>query len=109
MSASASDHPEFPKLLGVSGALPLLTRPDAFYTASTLMPSAARGPGAHATTSIYERMLGVRPVINAAGPITSLAGTLMPKRVTEAMAEAGRRGASIEGTPRPPRPSFPAQ
>ena len=40
-------------------------------------------------SSIYER-LGVRTLINAAGSLTRLSGTLMPPEVVEAMAEAAK-------------------
>lgn len=40
--------------------------------------------------TIYER-LGVRPVINAVGTLTTLGGTLMPPEVKQAMEEASRQ------------------
>jgi L-seryl-tRNA(Ser) seleniumtransferase len=39
--------------------------------------------------SVYER-LGVRPVINAVGTLTTLGGTLMPPEVKQAMEAASR-------------------
>ena len=39
--------------------------------------------------NVYER-LGVRTIVNAAGPVTRLSGALMPEEVAEAMREAAR-------------------
>jgi L-seryl-tRNA(Ser) seleniumtransferase len=52
---------------------------------------AALGSHAAPDTSgnVYER-LGVRPIINAVGTLTTLSGTLMPEEVTRAMDEASR-------------------
>jgi L-seryl-tRNA(Ser) seleniumtransferase len=50
-------------------------------------PAAVTGPAARWT--IYER-LGVRPVINAVGTLTTLGGSLMPPEVKRAMDEASR-------------------
>jgi len=47
------------------------------------------------TTSIYER-LGVRTLINAAGTLTRLSGSLMPPEVVEAMVEASRHFVAME-------------
>jgi L-seryl-tRNA(Ser) seleniumtransferase len=44
---------------------------------------------AEARWNVYER-LGVRPVINAVGTVTTLGGTLMPREVKQAMEEASR-------------------
>jgi L-seryl-tRNA(Ser) seleniumtransferase len=51
--------------------------------------SIARGARAATGQNVYER-LGVRPVINAVGTVTTLGGTLMPPEVKEAMEEASR-------------------
>lgn len=40
--------------------------------------------------SIYTRRLGIKPVINGVGVVTSLGGTIMPPEVVEAMVEASR-------------------
>ena len=39
--------------------------------------------------NIYERN-GVRTIVNAAGPVTRLSGSIMPKEVAEAMSEASQ-------------------
>jgi L-seryl-tRNA(Ser) seleniumtransferase len=52
-------------------------------TTALAAPSAARG-------NVYAR-LGVRPVINAVGTVTTLGGTLMPREVQQAMEEAARQ------------------
>ena len=46
-------------------------------------------PAAEASSSVYAR-LGVRPLINAVGTITTLSGTLMPPEVKAAMEDASR-------------------
>ena len=40
--------------------------------------------------SIYQRMLGLKRVINASGAMTFLGGSLMPREVVEAMDEAAK-------------------
>jgi L-seryl-tRNA(Ser) seleniumtransferase len=50
----------------------------------------ATASGRVAPWTIYER-LGVRPVINAVGTLTTLGGTLMPVEVKQAMEEASRQ------------------
>ena len=44
--------------------------------------------------NIYERN-GVRTVVNAAGPVTRLSGSIMPKEVAEAMSEASQHCVDI--------------
>ena len=44
--------------------------------------------------NIYERN-GVRTVFNAAGPVTRLSGSIMPKEVAEAMSEASQHCVDI--------------
>lgn len=70
----------FLRLAGLSGAAPLLAWSVAAEAAT---PAQRRG-------GVYERMFGVRPVINAAGPVTALGGTLLSSEVTDAMAAASR-------------------
>ena len=38
----------------------------------------------------FQNLLSVKPIINAAGPVTRLSGSLMHDEVVEAMAEAAR-------------------
>ena len=45
--------------------------------------------------AIYER-LGVRPVVNAAGTLTRLGGTLMCGEAVQAMTEAARSAVAID-------------
>jgi L-seryl-tRNA(Ser) seleniumtransferase len=52
--------------------------------------SASAAPAAAARWTVYER-LGVRPLINATGTLTTLGGTLMPPEVVAAMEEASRQ------------------
>jgi seryl-tRNA(Sec) selenium transferase len=74
------DRRELLGLIGLCAALPLTVEAGA--------ASSKQNPQSHA--SIYDRMLGVRTIINAAGPVTALGGTLLSKEVTAAMAEAAR-------------------
>lgn len=74
------DRRELLSLIGFCGALPFAMEVGA---ASTKRSS-------HSQVGIYERMLGVRTIINAAGPVTALGGTVLSKEVTDAMAEAAR-------------------
>jgi hypothetical protein len=39
--------------------------------------------------NVYEQ-LGIRTIVNAAGPVTRLSGSIMPAEVAEAMAGASR-------------------
>jgi L-seryl-tRNA(Ser) seleniumtransferase len=87
---------ELLKMAGLSGAAPLLAWPERLH-ASLPSCSPAIDPGAstasqggHAPVGIYERMLGVRPLINAAGAVTAFGGTLLSREVTDAMAAASR-------------------
>jgi seryl-tRNA(Sec) selenium transferase len=77
---AAIDRRELVKLIGLCAALPL----------SAEAASASTKQQPHPQASIYDRLLGVRPIINAAGPVTALGGTLLSKEVTAAMAEAAR-------------------
>lgn len=70
------------KLIGLCAALPL--------GAEAQAASAAGKKPLHPQGSIYDRMLGVPALINAAGPVTAFGGTLLSKEVTAAMAEAAR-------------------
>ncbi len=70
-------------LAGLGGAAPLLAWADRVQAA----PAVKRAPP---QARIYERMFGLRPLINAAGPVTALGGTLLSKDVTDAMAAASR-------------------
>ena len=67
-------------LIGLCAALPRTVQAAAASAKQDLRPQAG----------IYARMLGVRAIINAAGPVTALGGTLLSKEVTDAMAEAAR-------------------
>ncbi|CAN5676401.1 aminotransferase class V-fold PLP-dependent enzyme [soil metagenome] len=51
---------------------------------------AAVPPTALDRSSIYTRKLGIKPVVNGVGVVTSLGGTIMPPEVVEAMVEASR-------------------
>ncbi|MDQ8757446.1 hypothetical protein RCO27_14540 [Sphingosinicella sp. LHD-64] len=80
------------ELLGMAGlasAAPLLTWPDRLHASAA---GGALNPGLDgaAPASIYERMLGVRTVINAAGAVTAFGGTVLSQEVTDAMAAASR-------------------
>ena len=68
------------RLLGLCAALPVTVEAVA----------ASPKEDVHSHASIYDRMLGVRTIINAAGPVTALGGTVLSKEVTAAMAEAAR-------------------
>jgi len=46
--------------------------------------------------SIYERMFGIRPVINATGTSTNLGGSLMPKCASDAWVEASKHFVPLE-------------
>ena len=74
------DRRELLRLVGFCAAMPLTAE------------AAAASPkeDVHSHASIYDRMLGVRAIINAAGPVTALGGTVLSKEVTAAMAEAAR-------------------
>src|SRR6201999_4489539 len=74
------DRRDLVKLICLCAALPLSVESAAAATQQQLRPQA----------NIYDRLLGVRPLINAAGPVTALGGTLLSKEVTAAMAEAAR-------------------
>ena len=52
-------------------------------------PVNAGEPNSRIQTNVYEQ-LGVKPVINAAGTLTALGGSLMPPEVVEAWAHAAR-------------------
>ena len=56
-----------------------------------LAPSAAAGQADAAPKRDVYQELGVRPLINAAGPYTYLGGSLMPRPVVEAIESASRR------------------
>lgn len=87
---------ELLKLAGWCGAAPLLARSDALDASTTsASPRTAEAGvkserGVHSQASIYERMVGVRTLINASGPVTAFGGTMLSKEVTAAMAEAAR-------------------
>lgn len=68
-------------LAGLGGAAPLLLPAGSLHA----FPTPPR-PG----DGVFERMFGLRTVINASGPVTALGGTLLSREVTEAMAEASR-------------------
>jgi seryl-tRNA(Sec) selenium transferase len=74
------DRRELMKLVGLCAALPLTVEAGAASTKQHL----------HSQAGVYDRMLGVRTIINAAGPVTALGGTVLSKEVTAAMAEAAR-------------------
>ena len=61
-------------------------------TAGPAVPAAGTALPARALDgpSIYTRKLGIKPVINGVGVVTSLGGTIMPPEVVEAMVEASR-------------------
>jgi seryl-tRNA(Sec) selenium transferase len=74
------DRRELLRLMGFCAALPLTVQAGA----------ASNKQDVHSRASIYDRMLGVRTIINAAGPVTALGGTVLSEEVTAAMAEAAR-------------------
>ena len=74
---AAIDRRELMKLIGLCAALPL----------SAGAAAAPAKQQAHPQASIYDRLLGVRTIINAAGPVTALGGTLLSKEVSAAMAQ----------------------
>lgn len=81
----------FLRLVGLSAAAPLVACAIPAPGQSREQPNAPpAGQGPAPQTSVYERMFGVRTVINAAGPVTALGGTLLSKEVTDAMAAASR-------------------
>jgi D-glucosaminate-6-phosphate ammonia-lyase len=60
---------------------------------SCIEPSRAYNLG---VSMSLEKLLGVKPVINGAGPLTRLGGMPLADEVAQAMAEAGRDSARIE-------------
>jgi seryl-tRNA(Sec) selenium transferase len=80
MSPPGLDRRELMKLVGLWSALPLTAKASAGSTKQDL----------HSQAGVYDRMLGVGTIINAAGPVTALGGTVLSKEVTAAMAEAAR-------------------
>jgi L-seryl-tRNA(Ser) seleniumtransferase len=73
------DRRELLRLMSFCAAVPL-----------TMEAALASPKQEDSRASIYERMLGVRPIINAAGPVTAFGGTVLSREVTAAMAEAAR-------------------
>ncbi len=87
------DRRQVLRALGLCGAGPLLAWPAGAEPATTdTRPPAGRSgeveQGRPGTPGIYQRLPGVRPLINAAGPVTALGGTVLTQEVTAAMAEA---------------------
>lgn len=83
----------FLRLAGLGGAAPLLAWSNSLQ--ASLAPKEPREqPRARShgrpQDSVYEQMFGVRTLINATGPVTSMGGTLLSKQVTDAMAAASR-------------------
>lgn len=70
-------------LLGMGGAMPVL------LPAGSPAVAALAAPARH-ECGVFERMFGLKAVINAAGPVTALGGTRLSPEVTAAMAEASR-------------------
>lgn len=87
-AADAVDRRGLLTLAGLSGAAPLLAWSRSATAADSPTPSVPRASTGGA--AIYQRMFGVKPIINAAGPVTSLGGTTLSKEVTAAMAAAAR-------------------
>jgi L-seryl-tRNA(Ser) seleniumtransferase len=77
----------FLALAGLGGAAPLLGWSNAVEAA----PAPRRRP-----TGVYQRMFGVSAIVNAAGPVTALGGTLLSKSVTDAMAAASREFVDLD-------------
>ena len=77
-------------LAGLGGAAPLLAWSDSLQASPGPKAIRPRSRVRRSHGSVYERMFGVRAIINAAGPVTSLGGTLLSKEVTDAMAAASR-------------------
>jgi D-glucosaminate-6-phosphate ammonia-lyase len=77
----------FLTLAGLSGATPILTWSQSAEAGVSPKPSAA---ASMPQAGVYQRMFGVKPIVNAAGPVTSLGGTTLSKEVTDAMAAASR-------------------
>jgi len=63
-----------------------LSRREVVCAGAAALASPAPAAGA---PSVYER-LGIRPVINAVGTLTTLSGSVMPQEVKQAMEEASR-------------------
>jgi len=86
----------FLRLLGLSGAAPLLAWSNDLNAAPAPSRDAREpatqphGAGMRPQASVYEQMFGVPAIINAAGPVTALGGTVLSKQVTDAMAAASR-------------------
>ncbi|MBS0331990.1 MAG: hypothetical protein JSS35_04430 [Proteobacteria bacterium] len=82
----------FLRLAGLGGAAPLLAWPGGPQASPAQKPPPHPGAraGSRPRDSVYERMFGVRTIINAAGPVTALGGTRLSREVTDAMAEAAR-------------------
>ncbi|MBS0363541.1 MAG: aminotransferase class V-fold PLP-dependent enzyme [Proteobacteria bacterium] len=83
----------FLKFASLGGAAPLLAWSGSPQASPPPKPAAVgHGAGARGGSDddVYGRMFGVRTIINAAGPVTALGGTLLSKEVTDAMAAASR-------------------
>jgi seryl-tRNA(Sec) selenium transferase len=80
MRPAGLDRRELIKLVSLLAAFPLTAEAGADSTKQA----------SHSRPGVYDRMLGVRTIINAAGPVTALGGTVLSKEVTAAMAEAAR-------------------
>jgi L-seryl-tRNA(Ser) seleniumtransferase len=74
------DRRELMKLVGLCAALPV--------SAEALSVSTKQD--VHSQADVFNQMLGIPRIINAAGPVTALGGTVLSKEVTAAMAEAAR-------------------
>src|SRR5436189_5865168 len=70
---------------GTGGALGRMLAPAAL---------SSDGEGSQDSPNVYE-MLGVKPIINAAGTITALGGSLMPPEVVAAWNAASRHFVSL--------------
>src|SRR6476661_4921429 len=70
---------------GTGGALGGLLDPDTLASA---------GDGAETAPNVYE-LLGVKPLVNAAGTLTALGGSLMPPEVVAAWNAAARNFVSL--------------
>jgi len=75
-------------LLGLSGAAPLLA-----WSGS---PQAAAAPKPSRQGNVYQRMFGVRPVINARGTFTIISGSRMLPEVRAAMDAAAQHHVHID-------------
>lgn len=90
IASPRADRRDFLKLASIGGAAPMLPIGASRQTFGMLPDAERIGQASDQSGGIYERVIGMKPVINASGPVTTLGGTLLSRQVTDAMADASR-------------------